>query len=494
MKTIYISAIVAFMVMVTGCKKDLYKDPIGLITPDQVSTDPTANTVTSAVNSSYKMLSNTLNILANWDWDNGTVFRNDFIVQDIASDDAMKKWASDGDQAWMDDVDNFSFTSSNQAFNGIWSYDYEGIARANRALFYLTDDALIAKTGISAAVRSRSLGEAYFLRAYYYFDLVTNFGDVPMVLKPLTSFNEAYEVAIRVPKAQVWEQIRSDLAAAKINLPAAKFSDATDKWRVSKGAVIALQAKVALYNEQYADVITLVNELQTLQFYSLNANYFDSFDQTKEFAENEVIFAYNHTSGQTPGNGNGYCAPLGWGFFAPTANFIAAFEANDPRLGYTVDVPNQRIYKLLGEKTGANKGNDDAPNNKIYIRYADVLLWKAEALNESNDPGAAIAIINDIRTRARTSPTFSGAPVPAGTLINRPASTDKAQIKTWLMQERRVELGLEGARFLDLKRWKTAKTVLTALGKNFQDRSYLYPIPQGEVSKTNGVITQNKDY
>jgi hypothetical protein len=123
-----------------------------------------------------------------------------------------------------------------------------------------------------------------------------------------------------------------------------------------------------------------------------------------------------------------------------------------------------------------------------------VLLWKAEALNETNDQPGAIAIINAVRTRARTTPTITGTPVPAGTLPNRPASTDKAQVKTWLMQERRVELGLEGERFLDLKRWKTAKAVLTAQGKNFQDRSYLYPIPQGEVSKTNGVITQNQDY
>ncbi len=258
--------------------------------------------------------------------------------------------------------------------------------------------------------------------------------------------------------------------------------------------MIALQAKVALFNEKYADVITLVNELQTLNFYSLNTNYFDSFDQTKEFTDNEVIFAYNHTTGQTPSNGNGYCAPLGWGFFATTANFVSAFEANDPRLGYTVDVTGQKLFKLLGEKTGANKGNDDAPNNKIYIRYADVLLWKAEALNETNDQAGAIAIINQVRKRARETPTINSVPVPIGTLPDRQASTDKTQVKTWLMQERRVELGLEGERFLDLKRWKTAKAVLTAQGKNFQDKNYLYPIPQGEVDKTAGVITQNAGY
>jgi len=494
MKIIYTSAIAAVLIMAAGCKKELYKDPIGLLTPAQVNLEPTANTLTSSVTSSYQMLSNTLNLLGEWDWSAGTVFRNDLVIQDIASDDMQKKWNPDGDQAWMDDVDNFRFIATNQAFNGIWSYDYEGISRTNQAIAYLADDAIVAKVGLSADVRNRNLGEAYFLRAYYYFDLVTNFGDVPVVLAPLKTFTEAYDVAKRTPKAQVWEQINADLLKAKTALPSAKFSSTTEKWRISKGAVIALQAKSALFNEKWADVVTLVNELQALNFYSLNANYFDSFDQTKEFADNEVIFAYDHQSGKTPRNGNGICAPLGWGFFAPTTDFVNAFEANDPRLGYTVNVASQNVYKLLGEKTGANKGNDDASNNRIFIRMADVLLWKAEALNETGDYVNALAIINQIRTRARTTVTITGTTAPAGTLPNRPASTDKAQIKTWLMQERRVELGLESQRFNDLKRWKTAKTVLTAQGKNFQDKNYLYPIPQGDIDKSGGTITQNAGY
>jgi len=494
MKTIYITLITGVLLTASGCKKELNLDPVGLVTNNDAEANPTVNLLTNSVNSSYKMLSNTLNLLGQWDWANGTVFRNDFIVQDIASDDAVKKWIQDGDQTWMDEVDNFQFTSTNQAFNGIWSYDYEGIARTNKAISYLTNGEIIAKTGINEDLKNRSLGEAYFLRAYYYFDLVNNFGDVPLILKPLTNFNEAYDVAKRAPKMEVWAQISNDLSLAKGLLPSTRFSNAAEPWRVSKGAVIALQAKVALFNERFSDVITIVNELQTLNFYSLNANYFDSFDQTKEYTDNEVIFAYNHTRAQIPSNGNGYCAPLGWGFFAPSTNFISAFEANDPRLGYTVDVPNQRIYKLLGETTGANKGNDDAPSNKIYIRYADVLLWKAEALNETSDQAGAIALINQVRNRARTTPLITGGGAPAGTLPDRPASTDKALVKSWLMQERRVELGLEGERFLDLKRWKLAKSVLTAQGKNFQDKNYLYPIPQSEVDKTNRAITQNSGY
>ncbi len=90
---------------------------------------------------------------------------------------------------------------------------------------------------------------------------------------------------------------------------------------------------------------------------------------------------------------------------------------------------------------------------------------------------------------------MSGNAVPAGTLPDRSSSvTDKAQIKAWLIHERRVELGFESQRFNDLKRWGIAKQVLTALGKNFQDRNYLYPIPQGEIDKSGGSITQNPGY
>jgi starch-binding outer membrane protein, SusD/RagB family len=506
MNTKYKAAAFILIGSVFSCT-DLHKDPIGLLTPEQVSTEPTLNAVTLSVTSSYQMLASTLNLLATWDWDHGLVFRNDFILQDIASDDVKKKWTPDGhdsDQAWMDQIDDFNFISSNQGFNGQWSYDYEGIARANLAISYLTDAALTTKIGIAPALKDRLLGEAYFLRAFYYFDLVNNFGDVPLLLKPLKDFSDAYAVAKRETKANVYSQISADLALAKPLLRNNKYSDDTEKWRVSKGAVVAMQAKVALYNEKWPEVITIVTELEGLGFYQLNPNYFDSFNVAREATESEVIFAYDHQSGQTPRKGNGLCAPLQWGFNAPTDNFLAEFEANDPRLLFTVNVSSnvgdvpQSVHKLLGTYDSttilAYKGNDDAPSNKIYIRFADVELWKAEAYNETGNYPAAIAIINAIRTRARTSVATNGSLPPAGTLPARPASVDKATIKAWLVHERRVELGFESQRFNDLKRWKTAKAVLTAQGKNFQDFHYLYPIPQGEIDKSGGSITQNPGY
>jgi starch-binding outer membrane protein, SusD/RagB family len=488
-------ATAAILIMSAFSCTDLHKDPIGLLTPEQISSEPTLNSVTLSVTSSYQMLASTLNLLNEWKWELGTVFRNDFIVDDIASDDMKKKWNPDGDQAWMDQVQSFNFTSSNQAFNGQWSYDYEGISRANMAISYLTDPAVVAKIAIAPAMRDRLLGEVYFLRAFYYFDLVNHFGDVPLVLKPLSSFAEAYSVAKREAAGKVYDQISLDLAQAKTLMPNSKHSDAAEPWRASKGAVLAMQAKVALYNKRWPEVIAAVSELESLGFYSLNSNYFDSFAVATEATENEVIFDYDHQSLQTPRKGNGLCAPLDWGFIAPTDDFLAEFEANDPRLGYTVNVTDKAVYKLLGSTNLVYKGNDDAPSNKIYIRLADVLLWKAEAYNETGMYAQAIAIINSIRNRARTSVAVSGSMPPSGTLPDRSsASVDKTQIMGWLVHERRVELGFESQRFNDLKRWGTAKTVLARLNKNFQDHNYLYPIPQGEIDKSGGSITQNPGY
>ncbi|WEK19638.1 MAG: RagB/SusD family nutrient uptake outer membrane protein [Candidatus Pedobacter colombiensis] len=494
MKSIYKILAILLILVGASCKKELYKEPIGELTPDQINTDPKLSTVTYSVSSSYQLLSSTLNILGNWRWDDGTVTRNDFVLQDMASGDVQKKWNPDGDQPWMDDIASFNFTPGNAAFNGQWSYDYEGITRANLAISYLTDMDVVAKVGLNEALRVRLLGEVYFLRAFYYFDLVNNFGGVPLLLKPLKNFQDAYAVAKRESAENVWAQISSDLTNAKGLLPNSKFSSDSERWRASKGAVMALQAKVALYNQKWADVVSIINEMETLNFYDLNTNYFDNFRVESEFTDKEVIFAFDHQSGKTPPAGNGLCALLDWGFIAPTANFLAEFETNDPRLLYTVNVPDHNVNKILGTLNGTHKGNEDAPGNKIYIRWADVLLWKAEALNETGSTGDAIILINRIRARARNTVIATGGTPPAGTLPDRPVSTDKAQIKNWLIHERRVELGFEGQRFLDLKRWKMAKQVLSALGKNFQDYNYLYPIPQGEVSNSGGTITQNPNY
>ncbi|WP_394775281.1 RagB/SusD family nutrient uptake outer membrane protein [Flavobacterium sp.] len=494
MKNIFIATLLIGFLSLTSCEEELTTDPIGLLIKKDSDSNPTIAAVENSVSSSYQMFSNTMNIFSeeDWNWSGGLVFQNDIIVQDIASDDMEKKWIPDGDQSWMDEVNNFTFTSTNGGPNGAWKYNYEGIKRANIALNFLLNPAIESITGISTARKKQLLGETYFLRSYYYFSLVNNFGDVPLILTPVETYQEAFEVVVRAPKTEVWNQINKDLELAKALLPNSKYSSNTEKWRVSKGAVMALQAKSALYNKNWTQVISIISELESLNFYSLNANYFDSF--STKYTDNEVIFSYNHVQNAIPKKGNGICAVAGWGFFAPSNDFLASFEPNDPRKLYTVNVPEQWINKILGSTNGSNKGNDDAPNNKIYMRYADVLLWKAEALNETGDYAGAITIINNIRERARNTVTATGTPAPSGTLPNREISTDKATIKGWLIAERRAELGFESQRMPDLKRWGIAKEVMIAHGKNFQDKHMLYPIPQSEIDATAGRLTQNPGY
>ena len=479
-----------FTATLVGCTDELDNEPIGKLTENLVDSGLAEVTLESLVSSSYQPLSNTLNgVVPGWRWDLGTVFRNDIVLQDIASNDMNKKWSPDGDQPWMDKVSDFSFTPENQAFNGIWVYNYIGINRLNLAIGFLTDGETVPNSGMSEARKNQLLSEAYFLKAYYYFDLVNNFGDVPLLTKSPESFQEAIEASVRSSKEDVLLQIAADLEAAKSLASNAKYPDASEPWRASKGAIIALQAKVALFAKDWPTVLSLITELDGLGNYSLNTEYFDSFDADLEFTDNEVILAYDHRSDETPNINNGIRFVIGWGFFSPTDDFVAAFEPKDPRLLYTTtaDSGDKRSPKLIGSRTGLIDYG-----NKVYIRYADVLLWKAEALNETEDYPGALAIINQIRKRARTSSTVDGSVIPPGTLPDRASSTDASQIKGWLMSERRVELGFESQRFNDLKRWGTAETELAS--KGFQSQHSLYPIPQLDIDKSGGTITQNSGY
>ena len=134
MKNLFKTSILLGLLSLASCQDELTQDPIGLTTLEQANTTPTLNTLEKSVSSSYQLLSNRLNILAEWDWGGGLVFQNDYIMQDIASDDMEKKWSSDGDQPWIDEINNFTFTSTNGGPNGLWKYDYEGIKRINAAI------------------------------------------------------------------------------------------------------------------------------------------------------------------------------------------------------------------------------------------------------------------------------------------------------------------------------------------------------------------------
>ncbi|MDQ2718898.1 MAG: RagB/SusD family nutrient uptake outer membrane protein [Bacteroidota bacterium] len=425
-----------------------------------------------------------------------------WVFGDVASDDAAKG-GNPGDQADIDFIDQFNVNSTNGNLASIWALNYDGIARCNLVLNK------VPAIQMDKTLQNRIMGEAKFLRAYYYFELVNIFGDIPVILQPLPP--DQLQIA-QSPAQQIFESvIESDLKDAANNLPA-NYSG-SDVGRATSGAATALLAKAYLFQSKWDSAATAAGNLVNSNLYDLMPVYTQNFNQ--KFKNNkESVFEVQHLTGQDPKLGselNQYFAPQidgGYYFDAPTQNFVDEFERTpagvfDPRLDYTVgrdSMPwfNNRIFdkswspstgyltrkhqQPLSEVTNKSDGN----LNYMAIRFADVLLWYAEALNESGHTVDALIPLNRVRKRARESYLYDslqvGYPnIPVG-LLPDITSTDQNSIRTAIRHERRVELGFEFHRYFDMIRWgKDYATQALSDKPNFNyDLNKHFPIPQIE--------------
>jgi hypothetical protein len=429
-----------------------------------------------------------------------------WVFGDVASDDAVKGGLA-GDQVDVQYIDQFNYVRTNTVLANVWQYYYDGISRANYVLYY------VPSINMNAALRNRILGEAKFLRAYFYFNLVNIYGEIPLKLSPPLNLS-----VINVPKspvADVYAQIQNDLTDASKVL--SKSYSGADVGRVTKGAAFGLLAKAHLYQQHWSDALSAIDSLEASSGYSLVQVYKNNFlDSTQN--NSESIFEIQHLSGQTPSLGsflNQYFSPSiynGYYFNAPVQNFIDEFEnasgVVDPRLDYTVGrAGNKWVNKESFDPTWSSTGylnrkhsqsKYDAPIignsglNYVYLRYADILLMKAEALNESNLGPQAIVPLNQVRKRARESYLYDkdlpgfGA-VPAG-LLPDVAYSDQASLRAAIQHERRVELGFEFHRYFDLMRYgqQVAEAALSATGFTYAKNRY-FLIPQSELD-TNPAI------
>lgn len=423
-----------------------------------------------------------------------------WVFGDVVSDDAVKG-GSAGDQNDIQFLDEFNYSRNNGFIEKYWKHYYEGISRANYLLYY--------GNGIEMdeARKARILGEAKFLRAYFYFILVNTFGEIPLKLNPPLNESEINKPVSSV--AAVYDQIEKDLQEA------AEVLDVTytgaDIGRVTKGAAYGLLAKAHLYQEEWQETLDAVASLDALGIYALEPVYKNNFiDSTQN--NSESIFEIQHLSGQSPKLGshlNQWLGPFkynGYGFDAPTQDFVDEFEVTeggvvDPRLDYTVGRegqpwidgtpfdPTQSSTGFLQRKHEQPKSEEpiigDASLNYVYLRYADVLLMKAEALNELGQTDAALEPLNAVRKRARESYLYdaglpgSGA-VPEGLLPD--ISGTQQDVREAIRHERRVELGMEFHRYFDLMRYGqgAAEDALGDTGFDYEtDRYFL--IPQSEL-------------
>ena len=483
----------SFLLLTASCKKVLEQPILGTYQATNYFTS-VAN-ANAAVNAAYVPLTFT------------DAFSNEiWVLGDVASDDAVKGGLP-GDQADIDNIDKFNILTSNSAVEAVWGRYYDGVSKANFVLGGLSDE----NKAVPDATKATINGQAKFLRAYYYFMLTNCYGDIPLRLQVATADNLS---APAVPQAQIFAQIEKDCTEAAAALPTAWTG--SDLGRATKGAALSLLAKTYLFEAKYAMAAQTAQQVEALGIYDLTAKFTDNFNAgTKN--NKEAIFSIWHTAGLSPKQGNAMnqaFAPRGtlngYGFFQPTQSLVSNFEqsatgVDDPRLDYTVARAGHPYFdsafdaswtatgyltkkqiQPLSEIPTATKG--DGNLNVEAIRFADILLIEAEALNEAGNSAAALVPLNKIRKRARESylndNTLTGfGTIPTG-LLPDITTTSQTQLRDLIRRERRSELALEFGRFFDLIRYGSAYATAALRDQpnfNFTTNKF-FPIPQSERS------------
>lgn len=404
----------------------------------------------------------------------------------------------------LEAMNTLDFQPQNDIFRNFWQASYNGIFRANAVLKYLD-----IPSDYTGSKKTQLEGEAKFMRALFYFDLVRSFGGVPKVTSILTVSES--QATPRASEDEIYALIISDLTDAIDKLP---LPGSIATGRATQGAAVALLGKVYIYREDWQNALTYLNKVSDYG-YALESNFADLWKLTNENNE-EVIFSMKYTA-----NTNGHVMSsdfipyFGVEGISPTGLETAdlswslhkKFEDADTRKAATIteywrapgssDVPSWRPYisKFAAPHSGASSGLD-----LPVLRFADILLLKAEALYHANQPDAALVELNKVRERAFGDASHNYQLSDISTLD---LFIDK------LLLERELELALENQRWFDLVRtdrfmeelaeveWSYNDQTQTAqvVQLNPQPHHRYFPIPQHEIDQSNpGVLAQNDGY
>ncbi len=451
--------------------------------PNEPSTDTfwrTAGDAVAGVNAVYNGLQN-----------NGTYGRWLVFATDLRSDIGMvlSPWTD------LSNFTKFTFTSYDFEVNReIWQHHYQAIFRANQVI------ARVPGIAMGATLRDRIVGEAKFIRALLYFNLVTLYGNVPLITKP----PELTDRPATVGPPELWAQIEQDLTEARAVLP--QSYTGADVGRATWGAATALLGKAHLQQREWGDAQAALGEVIGSGLYDLMPNYGDNFTDRFENNQESVFevqfgdrsFLSAGTRGLNISRMVGPCGPS-YCDGRPTRWYVEQFLKDstvggqaDPRLDLTIyynkpggmDVygtpfadrysadTTVLFFKKYGEYYLGLPGQDwDAAINFRVIRYADVLLMQAEALNELGRTPEAYPLVDRIRARVNLPPL--------------PAGLSQDSVRERILRERMFELGLEGQRWADLQRHGRITSALQADDAEFQffvaGKSELLPIPQSEI-------------
>ena len=413
----------------------------------------------------------------------------------ITSDDADKGSSATDTGTDKHKMDNLTFVPSDISFNDVWKGRYDGIYRANNALYYLE------QLTINETLKNRLIGEVKFLRALYYFDLVRCFGGVPLVttkidINDTETINNV--VFVRKTKEETYALIEADLLDAIERLPLKSQYSPSDLGRATKGAAQGLLAKAYLYQNKWQQSYDMAGAVITSSQYSLLADYAKVW---REVGENGTESIYEVQASLTNGlrdytnvQGPRGTPDLGWGFNTPSLNLANSYETGDlRRAGAIMFVPstlwdgfiapaswanpryNYKAYQSsLAESWNGDKGNT-AKNLRI-LKYSDILLIRAEAAFHLGLTDEAKDRVNELRVRAGLT---------ALTSVTLPI----------ILNERRWEMAMEHDRWFDLVRTGNAQSAMAQDGKTFiPGKHELFPIPSDQIISSGGRLIQNPGY
>jgi len=492
-------SIAVMAVLITSCSSDfLNKAPEDSInTSNFFQTEADAN---GAINGAYQPLQ----------WPK--LYNLRMWTTDIMAGNSIVGAGGGTDGIETQDQANFVTSTDNQGVLDMWRGPWPGILRCNIIL------QKVPGMTISESVKNRVLGEAYFLRAHYYFILTEFFGDVPLVLQPVEPGSDLRP--LRTSKAIVNSQIISDLNNAISMLPPREQYSGADVGRASKGSAIGMLAKVYLcLGNNWQHVANLCDSVTSLG-YTLNPNYADNFNPTIKNTQ-ESLFEIQYTGNNSYGffsNENqaswtsAFTGPrgsnlvaAGYGWDQPTQEFVNSYEANDKRKDVTILYEggpqfDGKSYQKSYSTTGYNLRKflvplsvaptyDVSPMDFPVLRYADILLMKAEALNELGQTSEAQLLSTDPKA------TFNKVRIRSG-LLNV-TGLDQSALREKILHERRMELAFEGQRWYDLIRVNNGQygiDFLHSIGKlNMSSKYLIFPVPQKE-RDANPNLTQNTGY
>ena len=376
----------------------------------------------------------------------------------LRGDDAVDDNASASSRA--SDIDKFVESTSNTFIESAWKGTYIGISRCNTVI------SRIEGVEMDTTLKNKLKAEAQFIRALIYFNAVRIWGDVPLIIEEQSVAETNQQIQdktlIRNSVADVYDTIISDLTFAEANLPA------SNGVRATSGAAKALLGKVYLTKGDFPSAATKLNEV--IGDYELLPNFADVFDVDNK-NNNEIIFAvsYNKT---IPNEGHS-----AWfsnaNFVIVPQTLLDSYDATDTRLPLIQTSPG--LTGLIPGKFFDLEENNQVGSDFPVLRYSDVLLMRAEALNEAAyvADGEAFNLLNQIRSRAGVA-SYTSVEL-----------TTQQEFREAIWKERKLELALEFDRWFDLVRTGTAISEMAKVGLTITANDFLFPIPQNEIEIVN---------